>query len=295
LNQQVQLRDEIVEILSKLKYYEAIDPLTKLARKTDPSVYEGAVEGLRAISDPDKTDLRRMLALYLDVPAGAQRDYVERAIGYICEKNPRASDRATVLVELVNSHRDRDQAAFQANVLPLLGRLGTSAVYARIQPLINSPRPELSGAAVRALCNWPTAEHADQLWELATQSSSKIYRSQALRAYIRVVSLPSKRPDAETLGMLQGAMKLADTSENKNLALSRAASVRTLATVDWAAGYLDDPELAETACRVIVELAHHRFLRQPNKAHFEPILRKVEATAKDKSIAELAEKARLGM
>jgi len=46
---------------------------------------------------------------------------------------------------------------------------------------------------------------------------------------------------------------------------------------------------------VIVELAHHRFLRQPNKAHFEPILRKVEATAKDKSIAELAEKARLGM
>ena len=75
----------------------------------------------------------------------------------------------------------------------------------------------------------------------------------------------------------------------------RAASVRTLATVDWVAGYLDDPELAQTACKTIVELAHHRFLRQPNKAHFEPILRKVEATAKDKSVAGLAEKARLGM
>jgi hypothetical protein len=90
-------------------------------------------------------------------------------------------------------------------------------------------------------------------------------------------------------------MNLADNNENKNLALSRAAAIRTLETVDWAAGYLDDPALAQTACRVIVELAHHRFLRQPNKAHFEPILRKVEATAKDKSIAELAEKARLGM
>ena len=66
-------------------------------------------------------------------------------------------------------------------------------------------------------------------------------------------------------------------------------------TVDWIAGYLDDPELAQTACKTIVELAHHRFLRQPNKAHFEPILRKVEATAKDKSVARLAEKARLGM
>ncbi len=110
-----------------------------------------------------------------------------------------------------------------------------------------------------------------------------------------MVTLPNDRPESKTLGMLKNAIKLADGNDNKNWALSRAASVRTLATVDWVAGYLDDPELAQTACRAIVELAHHRFLRQPNKTHFEPILRKVEATAKDKSIARLAEKARLGM
>ena len=101
-------------------------------------------------------------------------------------------------------------------------------MYSRIQPLLNSPRPELSAAAVRALCNWPTAEYAGALWELATKSDSKTYRSQALRAYIRVVTLPNDRPEAETLGMLKNAMKLADSSDNKNLALSRAASVRTL-------------------------------------------------------------------
>lgn len=295
LNKQVEIREQIVDILSKLKYYEAIDPLVKLARNTDPAVYEGAVEGLRAICDPDATDLKRMFALYLDVPTGAQRDFVERAVAFICEKNPKSSDRSTILLGLVDSHRDKDQAAFQAAVLPLLGRLGTKAVYDKIQPLLNSPQPELSAAAVRALCNWPTAEHAGALWELAAKSDSKAYRSQALRAYIRVVTLPSDRPEAETLKMLQDAMKLADSSDNKNLALSRASSIRTLETVDWVAGYLDDPALAQTACQVIVELAHHRFLRQPNKAHFEPILRKVEATAKDKSIVELAEKARMGM
>ena len=47
LNKQVGLREQVVEILSKMKYYEAIDPLTELARSTDPAVYEGAVEGLR--------------------------------------------------------------------------------------------------------------------------------------------------------------------------------------------------------------------------------------------------------
>ena len=95
--------------------------------------------------------------------------------------------------------------------------------------------------------------------------------------------------------MLKNAMKLADSSDNKTLALSRAASVRTLDNRRLGRRLSRRPDLAQTACQVIVELAHHRFLRQPNKAHFEPILRKVEATAKDKSIVELAEKARLGM
>lgn len=295
LNKQVDTREQVVDILSRMKYYEAIDPLTKLARNRDPAVYEGAIEGLRAICDPDDTDLKRMFALYLDVPAGAQRERVERAIAYICVKNPKASDRATILLGLVDRHRDKNEIAFQATVLPLLGRLGTDAVYQKIQPLLNSPTPELSAAAVRAFCNWPTAEYADTLWDLATKSESKSDRYQTLRAYIRVVTLPNERPEAKTLEMLQKAMKLADNSDNRKLALSRAASVRTLATVDWVAGYLDDPDLAQTACRTIVELAHHRFLRQPNKAHFEPILRKVEATAEDKSVARLAEKARLGM
>ena len=295
LNKQVDVREQVVDILSRLKYYEAIDPLTKLARNADPAVYEGAVEALRAICDPDATDLTRMFDLYLDVPAGPQRESVERAIGYICAKNPRSSERATIVLGLVNRHRDKNQDAFQAAVLPLLGRLGTDAVYQRIQPLCNSPKPELSAAAMRAFCNWPTAQYADALWDMATKSETKTYRSQALRAYIRVVTLPNSRPETETLAMLKKAMKLADSNDNKQWAITRAASVRTLATVDWVAGYLDDPDLAQTACAAIVELAHHRFLRQPNKAHFEPILRKVEATAKDKSIARLAEKARLGM
>ncbi len=287
----VAIREQIVGVLSKLKYYEAIDPLTRLARSTDPAVYEGAVEGLRAICDPDATDLKRMLALYLDVPAGAQRDFVERAIAYICEKNAKPSDRATILLGLIDSRGDKDEAA----VLPLLGRLGTDAVYAKVKPALNSPQPELAAAAVRALANWPNAEHADMLWELATKGSAKAQRRQALRAYVRVVTLPSDRPAGETLAMLKNAMKVADTPDDKSLVLARASAVRTLETVDWVAAYLDDPALAQTACRTIVELAHHRFLRQPNKEHFDPILRKVQATAKDKSVAELAEKARLGM
>ena len=60
LDQRGEIRDQVVSVLSKLQYYEAIDPLTKLARTRDPAVYETAVEGLRAICDPDQPDLTRM-------------------------------------------------------------------------------------------------------------------------------------------------------------------------------------------------------------------------------------------
>lgn len=288
------LRNDIVPLLSKFQYYEAIDPLVKLARNADPNVYEGAIEGLRGICDPDDSDLGRLFELFLQSKTDKQREFVARAIAYVAEKNPKADERAKILVAIVDRKNEKS-AEFQAVVLPLLGRLGTSEVYKRIESARQSTNPLLAAAAVRALCNWPTAEHAADLWKIAESSDSPVFKNQALRAYIRVVTLPTKRAESETLAMLKKSMALADNASTRNFALSRAATVRTLDTVKWAAGYLDNAELAETACKVIVELAHHRFLRQPNKAFFDPILRKVESTSKDSATVQKAEKARMGM
>jgi hypothetical protein len=117
----------------------------------------------------------------------------------------------------------------------------------------------------------------------------------SLRAYIRVVTLPSERPEAETLDMLREAMKLADGVDEKRLALGRASTVRTMETVNWIVPYLDDPELGQSACETLVELAHHRFLRNPNMDRFGPILEKVGRISKDPAIAERANRYRLGL
>ena len=76
-------------------------------------------------------------------------------------------------------------------------------------------------------------------------------------------------------------------------AIERAATIRTLDTVNWIARYLDDPELAQTACRAIVELAHHRFLRHPNMDQFGPILEKVGRISKDPTVIERAKRYQL--
>ena len=48
--------------------------------------------------------------------------------------------------------------------------------------------------------------------------------------------------------------------------------------------YLNQPKFAQVACETVVELAHHKELRQPNKAEFNKALDKVVLLSKDPEV-----------
>ena len=66
-------------------------------------------------------------------------------------------------------------------------------------------------------------------------------------------------------------------------------------TVRWIASHLDDEELRETACGSIVELAHHRFLRQPNIDEIRPILNEVARISEVQETVDRAKRYQLGL
>ena len=295
-------RPGVIGVLTLLHCREAIDPLIEIAAQADPQVYGPALEGLSEIAAPhdalvsvtaapDDSDVPRLVKLLLRVEPGRHRDTVERTILTVCDKLPPDDDRSKLVLDALAAI-DRSE---MPKYLPLLGRLGGPKALAIIEPSLHSTDPDVQAAATRALCNWPNAEVADRLLELASRSDNPEFRVWALRAYIRVVTLPSERPESNTLAMLQHAMKLAERPDEKRLAISRAATVRRMETVAWIAPYLDDPELCQSACQTLVELAHHRFLRQPNMDRFGPILEKVARLSNDPAIAERAKRARLGL
>jgi HEAT repeat protein len=291
LQGRTEIRPAVIEVLKTLRYYEAIDPLIELAAQPDPAVYGPALDGLRGIADPDEHDIPRLVQLLRKTPRGEQRDEVEKTLLIVCEKSPPGADRAEPVWTALAKAKAPDAPEF----LPLLGRLGGPRALAGIEAGLADPRPEIQEAAVRGLCNWPTAEVADRLWGLAGESDNANFRRWALRAYVRVVSLKSERPDDQTLAMLQNAMKLCRQAEDEQLILERASAIRTLDSVLWIATYLDDPQRNQAACRALVELAHHRFLRQPNLDRFGPILDKVSAISQDPEVVERAKRYRLGL
>ena len=287
------VRASAIDIIIAIKYYDAIEPMIQIAKSEED--VDAVIAGLGRLCDPDDADLPRMLDLYLSSPPGAKRERIERALVIICEKNPDAAERADKLIAILEQRDGGLSGQLLIDTLPLLGKVGNQRVAEIIRPLRDSNDEALQRAAIRALCNWSNAEYLDDLWEIASEHPSEQYRQWALRAFIRVATLKSDRPESETLAMLQNAMNIATVDADRQWCLSRAAAIRTMESVDWAASFLNDSVLAQTACTVIVELAHHRFLREPNKAKFEPILLKVERTATDKDVAERAKKSRLGM
>jgi hypothetical protein len=94
--------------------------------------------------------------------------------------------------------------------------------------------------------------------------------------------------------MLKAAMDLATCDKDRKLILNRAGAIRTMSTLDYVASYLDNPRLAQEACATIVELAHHRDLREPNKARFDRLLDRVIAASRDPVVVERAKRYKAG-
>ncbi len=189
---------------------------------------------------------------------GRDRDNAEKCITAVC-----AGDSAPVLT------KERDLNV----ILPLLGRIGDERAWQIIDE--NLKKAEYRDMALRGLSNLPNAKQADKMLAIvdAPEGYTDEQKIAALRAYIRVVSLPHKQigikvGDREKLAMLKGAFERSTRIDEKKLILSRLNALRTVDSAKFAQSFFDDPELVMDAYRAFLDLAHHDNLRRPNADFF---------------------------
>jgi HEAT repeat protein len=279
-------RAEWLAILQARPAAAMVPLLLKEALDRDAAVRSRAVAALVPIAGPK--DLPGLTAAALKAEKGPERDNVERAVVMVCRQIADPEQRADWLLAALRDVKAADRAA----LLSLLGRLGGTKAMDVIHAALADADPQLHEAGVRALCNWPDVSVADELLKLAQTAKGENHRLWALRGFIRVASLPDPKgaptTDAQKLARLQQAIGLATRDEDRGFVLERAGAVRTLATLRFVLPYLDQPALAESAAKTVVELAHHRELRDPNKEQFKPALEKVLKISKDPGTLELA-------
>jgi hypothetical protein len=271
-----------IGILERRKAVAAVPALLASAGGPDPAVRAASFAALKSLATPDH--VRGMVAALLKTEVGKERETAELAIAAVCKQNARPEKRAGPVLDAIKDAKDHAK-----DLLPLLGRVGGPESLRLIREALAASDPGLRAAGLAGLCHWPDATANDELLALAEKEPTA--RGRALQALIRINTAPGERtPDERlaSLGAMKMAMPLAARDDERRAILEGLGNVRHIETLRFALPYLDRPALEQSACKAVVELAHSKSLREPNRQEFAAALDRVIARCKDGGLVERA-------
>lgn len=276
----------VIDVLAERRDRAALPLLCEAAGDGDAAVRQAAMRALARFGGA--AEIPPMTASLLRA-TGDERKAAELAIASVCTTGPKADDAADVLV---NRYAAADESS-QRLLLPALARVGGPKVMAIVDAMLADPAKRPQG--LEALSKWPDATVRDRLLELVGTTSDAKEKDLLLGTLIRIAPLPdNKLSDGQKLDLLVKTMALCERPEDKARVLERANAIRTIETFRFVVPYLDDPVLAEPACRSVVELAHHQKLRDAHKAEFTKALDKVLGITKNEELVERATRYKAG-
>ncbi|MFM9117688.1 MAG: HEAT repeat domain-containing protein [Planctomycetota bacterium] len=281
-------RGSLIEVLVIRRATSAVPELLPIATGKDAAGRVASMAALAQLASP--SDMRGLLEGVLRATAGAERESAEKSVAQVCVRVEDVDERAAVLL----AEWKRRSAQEQTLLLSVLGRVGGTAVREVLEKAIASRELTMHETGLRALCNWPDAKIAPRYLELLKAEEHEEHRTLLLRALIRVAPLPDDRSAAERLALLSQCMQLSQRDAERQLVLARVSAIRTVESLRFVVPYLDHQSLAKQACVAVVELAHHRELRDANKAEFEKVLDRVLLISDDAIVKDRATRYKKG-
>lgn len=269
----------------------------------------GKVALLEVLAARGATSQTKAVIVQLDSKEASVAQAAAKAMGVLAG----AGDIDVLLAKLTASESSRQQAGLKTAAIAAMRRTGVGAkpvikamsgATGKKRAVLLSVLPGTGGdealqivvkdtassdkvvqdAAIRALISWPEIGASAPLLTLAAKAESKAHRTLALRGYVRLISLPGNRSDAETVKLFTAAMKVAPGVSEKKSVLSGLSGVRTVAAMNMAMKYIDDPELREEAAMAAVRIGCPTSRRQKllKGADVKKNLKKILETAKSK-------------
>ncbi len=146
--------------------------------------------------------------------------------------------------------------------------------------------PQVKDAALRALCDWPTADALPDVAALLKAPPTRTIKVLALRGFVRLAP-QQDAPDARKIESLQEAMTLADRDEERRLVLSALGNIPAAAALAVVASHLDNAALREEACSAAVAIAEK--LGPGHAAEVTAAMKRVAKLTANKKLAARAE------
>ena len=278
----------LIEILTVRRSGDALPAILDATVDEHEGVRRAAMAALGQIGR--REDLVRMLPGVLKAQRGSERDEAEKNVALVCSRIENENERGAALIDAVNtvSVDQRDQ------LLSVLGRVGRKKLLEYVTSVAKSGDPARRKLGIDALSKWPDASVAETLFAIVNASTDPVQRDQAFRGYLKVSANRDGRPDKERLALLKQGMTAAKSPAEVALVISRVRTAYDIDALRFVLPYVDQPKFAQAACETIVEIAHHREVRDPNKVEVDKMLDKVIATSTDPVVVERARRYKRG-
>lgn len=282
------VRSKLIEILAVRRATSEIPAIIAATTDNDSSVRTAAMNALGRIGKPEQ--LAAMLPGVLMASRGGERDNAERNVAEVCTRIENEDERGAALIAAL----DTVDAGKRDELMPLAGRVGGQRLIRFIADIATSSDASRRTFGIDALSKWPDAGPADTLLEIANNTKDAAERRQAFHAFVKVCASRDNRNDQQRLDRMKQAMKESRNADEKTAVINRTRTAYDVESMRFVRPWLDQPEFCQIACETIVELAHHRQVRDPNKEEFDSVLDQVIKLAKNEELVERANRYKRG-
>ena len=196
-----------------------------------------------------------------------------------------ASTAAPAMVDALCAAAGQAPTQAKLALLRILRWSGSPRAFKTVSAAAADSNAEVKDIALRALCDWPTADALPVVTKLAKTSTNPTLKILALRGYIRLAALQDA-PAAKKVEALKDAMGLAKRDDEKKLVLSALGVIATPESLALVSGCIDSPGLREEACLAAVNIAQIIFNQHPKPV--AEALKKVAKSTKNRKVASQA-------
>lgn len=237
----------ILEVLGARAAHNRIGDVFFFAENRNPAVRLAALSALGKMAR--KEDLPRLYALLNKASEPEELKAVQQAV----LASVREYDSQEQQAEVVLQQMEQVSVEKKPTFFNILAGIGGDRALRTVSEAFYAGDAATKQAAVTALSGWADVSAANELYRISREPAHAAYLDQALKGYIRTVSL-SKYPADQKLLLLRNGMELANTLEQKKLILQQVERNRTFPALVFAARYLDDPALQQEAANAVMNI-----------------------------------------
>ena len=218
----------------------AADALVKAVEEQDPDVHREALKALKNVAGP--AQVPGLLDILVNASTAADRRDASQTLALVLKRS-----QPPQIGAVLAAYQKNTAAPARLSLIEVMGQTSSEQALPVLRDALKDPTAEIRRGAILALTDWADAAPMPVLLDFARTTANQSLQVLALRGYLKLVALPSQRPDAESARLLGEAMTLAKQPTEKRQVLALLGNYPCKETLDIAQAAVADESVTKEA------------------------------------------------